>query len=83
MVARESGWKSPDIMVSVSWGEIPPRCGKSEFLFPCWCLDIVKIDKTPLIFSFNISIGGAWSIVYGVLAYLISPVATGLVLCET
>ena len=46
LVSESSGWKSLDVMVRVS------------FLFPSWCLDIVKIDKTPLIYSFNISICG-------------------------
>ena len=27
-----------------------------SFLFPCCCLDIVKTDKTPLTYSFHISI---------------------------
>ena len=40
-------WKSPDVMVRVS------------FLFPCWCLDIVKIDKTVLIYRLHISIWGS------------------------
>jgi len=67
----EFGWKSPHVMVRVS------------FLFPCWCLDIVKIDKIPLIYSFQISIWGAWCIVWGGWAHQIPPVATGLAVCET
>jgi len=39
------------------WGENHPHVTvRVCFLFPCWCLDIVKIDKTPLIYSFHISI---------------------------
>jgi len=53
-----------------------------SFLFPCWCLDIVKIDKTALIYSFHISIWGAWSIVWR-LSPPNPPVATGLAVCET
>ena len=56
-------WKSPDVVVIVS------------FLFPCWCLDIVKIDKTPLIYSFRTSIWG--------LSPPNPPEATGLAVRET
>jgi len=51
-------WKSPDVMVSVSSGESHPTLWLVSFLFPSWCLDIAKIDKTPLIYSFHISIWG-------------------------
>ena len=115
-----------------------------SFLFLCWCLDIVKVDKTPLIYCFHISIwevgalfwglsppnppcgdgnggcmvprwkspdvmvrvsfvsllmpwhcknrqnptfifqfGGAWCIVLGDGAHEITPLATGLAVCET
>jgi len=64
-------WKSPDVMFRMS------------FLFPCWCLDIAKIDKTALIYSFHISIWGGLEHCLGGLARHISPVATRLAVCET
>jgi len=77
-------WKSPDVMVSVSLGwKSPHRMVRVSLLFHCWCLDIVKIDKTPLIYSFKISIWGAWCTVWCGLGHQIPPVVTGLVLCET
>ena len=55
-------WKSPDVVFSVRLGWTSPgvmvRVG---FLFPCWCLDIAKIDKPPLTYSFHISIWGGRS----------------------
>jgi len=38
--------------------KITQRNGKSEFFVSVLMLDIVKIDKTPLIYSFHISIWG-------------------------
>ena len=64
-------WKSPDVMVRVS------------FWFPCWCLDIVQIDKNPLICSFHISIWGSLVHFWVGLAHLIPLAATGLAVCET
>jgi len=64
-------WKSPDVMVKLS------------SLFPCWCLDIVQIDKTALIYSFHISKLGGLEHCLGALAHQISPVAKGLAVCET
>ena len=77
-------WKSPDVMVSVRLGWTSPGIMvRVSFLFPCWCLDIAKIDNTPLTYSFHISIWGAWCIVWGDVAHEITPVATGLAVCET
>jgi len=70
--SRSPRWKSPDVMVSVNSGENHPTLWLEwVFLFPCWCLDIVKIDKTPLIYNFQIPIWGAWCIVWVGLAHQI------------
>ena len=81
MVRVSLEWKSPQVLGGVNSGENPrtlwlvwvrvkitPRYGKSEFFVSLLSLDIVKIDKTPLIYSFHISIWRAWSIVWGGLA---------------
>ena len=65
------GWNSPDVMVRL------------RFLFPCWCLDIVKIDKTAHIYSFHTWIWGSLDHCLGGLAQQIFPVTTGLAACET
>jgi len=71
LVSVSLGWISPDVMVRVS-------C-----LFPRWYLDIVQINKTPLIYSFHISIWGGLVHCLGGLANQIPPVATELAVCET
>jgi len=64
MVSVNFGWKSPDVVVCVSFVK-------------------VKIDNTPLTYSFHISIREALCIVWVGLAHQIPPVVTGLAVCET
>ena len=71
IMVSEFGWKSSHVMVSVSLGwKSPDVMVRATFLSPCWCLDLVKIDKTPLIYSFHISI-------WRVLSHQIAPCGNG------
>jgi len=72
VISRSGGhvvprWKPPDVMVRVS------------FLFPCWCLDIVKIDKTAV---FIFQLGGGLAALFGGLNPPNPPCGDGTV-CET
>jgi len=78
------GWKSPDIMASVSSGENHRTLWLEwVFGFPINALTLYKLTKLHWFIVFVFQFGGAWCIVWVGLDHQIPPVATGLAVCET